>query len=88
MENTMKKTIALASILAILAFPVFAQDGSWLFGQSLEDRKNDSAYQMETAGWDVRVYEFTPEANSKYTCIMAFASKGPVGFQCIPKAPQ
>ena len=80
------KTLAFTIFLATIPTISMAQGGgSWLFGQNLEDRENDSAYQMEAAGWDVRVYEFTPVANENVTCIFISGSNGPFGFQCFEK---
>lgn len=39
-------------------------------------------YKVPASGIDVRVYEWDT-LDAKHRCVMAFASKGPVGMQCF-----
>jgi hypothetical protein len=48
------------------------------------DTKQAVKYKVETYGFDLRVYEWTPEGNPDITCTTAFGEKGPIGLQCFP----
>ena len=80
-------TMLVATITAILVIlflptPAKAFFGSWDFPV----KKPSAVYKVETAGWDIRVYEWlTEDGNS--TCVAAFAEAGPVGMQCTEKGP-
>lgn len=73
------------AFVAAMAKPVQAD---WAFWGSMafKDRELDAAYKLPTAGYDVRVYEFTPKGNPGVSCVMPFAEKaGAVGIQCFEK---
>lgn len=44
----------------------------------------DVKYNLETEGYNVRVYEFTPLSNPGATCIMTFTNEK-MGMYCFPK---
>lgn len=45
--------------------------------------KQSEKYKLEAYGYDLRVYEWTPNGNPNVTCITAFGDSGPVGLQCF-----
>ena len=47
------------------------------------DTKESDKYKLESYGYDLRVYEWTPKGNPNVTCITAFSKTGPVGLQCF-----
>lgn len=71
----------------LLSTHAAAQSRDWSFwsGMTMDEKEPDAAYQLETAGWNTRVYEWTPETAPHVTCIAQFADAGPVGMQCFPK---
>lgn len=76
-----------SAFMAVMAKPVQAD---WAFWGSMtfKDRELDAAYKLPTAGYDVRVYEFTPKGNPGVSCVMPFAEKaGAIGIQCFEKGP-
>jgi hypothetical protein len=78
--------IALIAMAAALTFAAPANaDWSLFEGQSFPEQTLDEKYALPTAGWDVRVYEWTPKGSADTACIMVFAEKGPVGMQCFAK---
>jgi hypothetical protein len=44
----------------------------------------DVKYNLETEGYNVRVYEFTPLSDPGATCIMTFTNEK-MGMYCFPK---
>lgn len=42
-------------------------------------------YDMETAGWDARAYEFTPAYNNEMSCIFIATEGGNGGLTCYNK---
>lgn len=81
----MKKLIIIAAIMAATAPPAIADGWAWIGGQTFPEKKPEAAYRLKTAGWDTRVYEWTPEGAPGHVCVAQFAEKGPVGMQCFPK---
>lgn len=84
--------IITGSSLAVIAALVFAtsepaQADLWtaLKNSSLPKGEATAGYTVPTTGLDVRVFEFTPKANSNITCVMAFGQTNPVGLQCFEK---
>ena len=45
----------------------------------------DAQYNVETEGYNVRVYEFTPMTDPGSTCIMSFTNEK-MGMFCFPKS--
>ncbi len=64
-----------------------ADAGLWekLSTMDLPTKKPTSAYLVEASGWNVRVYEFTPEGNKNYVCVFIAGSKK-AGASCFPKS--
>jgi hypothetical protein len=69
--------IALTSTVAAAGIFSSAITSGW-------DSKEAIKYKVETYGFDLRVYEWSPEGNPNITCITAFGETGAVGFQCFP----
>jgi hypothetical protein len=82
----MKKTLALAAVVALMATTAQADLWTWNKNRGLEPKDPDAAYRVETPGLDVRVYEWTPATAPHVTCIMAWGQTHPAGMQCFPKA--
>lgn len=81
------KPLVILLFAALLSTPAFGQSRDWSFwgGMTLGEKDPDAAYKLETAGWNTRIYEWTPETAPHMTCIAQFADAGPVGMQCFPK---
>jgi hypothetical protein len=59
----------------------WAQMGSW----SNKTIKPDVQYNLETEGYNVRVYEFTPVSDPGSTCVMTFTNEK-MGMFCFAKS--
>lgn len=79
------KNIYLAAAIAIVIPTGAMADWAFFTGMTFETVKPDSVYQLDTAGFNTRVYEWTPKSNSDVFCIAQFSDKGPVGMQCFEK---
>ena len=44
----------------------------------------DATMRLEAAGWDLRVYEFTPQTARDMTCVFV-AGHRKAGLDCFPK---
>jgi hypothetical protein len=51
-----------------------------------ETKPADENYKLESYGYDLRVYEFTPMSNPKISCIALYGETGPTGIQCFQKS--
>ena len=78
----MKKIVSLLCIaLAINANAIsWSQLKSWM-NKTVDP---DVKYNIETEGYNVRVYEFTPLTDPGATCIMTFTNEK-MGMYCFPK---
>ncbi len=47
--------------------------------------KPDAQYNIETEGYNVRIYEFTPVTDPGSICIMSFTNEK-MGMYCFPKS--
>jgi len=62
------------------------EQGSYLNNDTVQ-LKSDKVGRLEAMGGDLRVYEFTPQTDSKIQCIfVAGDNKG--GLTCFDKAPK
>ncbi len=80
----MKKLLLVA---ALLVAP-FAQAGLMDSIATINFPTKDSvAYKVDVYGYDARVYEFVPEHNSDYVCIMLATggNTNAVQMECIPR---
>lgn len=73
----MKKLFIIASLLTLTA----CDNGSIFNGTT---KVPDSVTRLETAGWDARIYEFTPTTASHMTCVFVAGQKK-AGVDCFPK---
>lgn len=79
--------VGLVAVIAMAMAKPAEADWSFWGSMSFEQHQLDAAYKLPTAGYDVRVYEFTPKGNPNLTCVMPFAEKaGAAGLQCFEKA--
>jgi hypothetical protein len=78
----MKKIV----LFSILLFAINANALSWSQLQSWMNKtiEPDVKYNIETEGYNVRVYEFTPLTDPGATCIMTFTNEK-MGMYCFPK---
>lgn len=77
----MKKLTLIAAILALT--PLTATAGVWTKLSTIGDEviKPTNTYNVESAGWNVRVVEWTPKENPNVRCVFAGgSSKG--GVSC------
>jgi len=84
MFKTLLTTILTMLAVAIAAaFPANANVWSWIKNTNLEPKDPVAAYQVETEGFNVRVYEFTLASSPGTVCVMAFGTDVAVGLQCV-----
>lgn len=83
----MKKLLLGAALVAALVTPAQADLWTAFKNSNLEPKAPTAAYRVETQGLDVRVYEWTSQADPNVTCSMAFGRDHPVGMQCWTTAP-
>lgn len=76
-EEYMKKLFILAAVLMLAA----CDNGSVFNGQT---KLPDNVTRLETAGWDARIYEFTPSTAQNMTCVFVAGSKK-AGLDCFSK---
>ena len=62
----MKRIIVLALLTSFATAGLF----STVSGLSMEEKKTDKEYTLDTAGVNPRVYEFTPETAPHMQCIL------------------
>ena len=83
----MKKLALL--IYGLLIFTTGADCGviTTLSGFMTEERKPDAYYSLNTAGQNVRIYEFSPKSQPNHTCVIVFTesdTKSPT-MSCFEK---
>jgi hypothetical protein len=78
--------IKLTTLIITLLLSVSAQAGLWekMTTMGIETVKPSSEYLIETAGWNIRVYEWIPADNPNTRCMFAAGSqKGGVACYSI-----
>ena len=73
-------------IFVVFASSMYA-DMTWSQIMSWKNKtiKPDAKYNVETEGYNVRVYEFTPATDPGSTCIMTFTNEK-MGMFCFAKS--
>lgn len=79
----MKKSL----LILILCLTTYANAISWSQLKSWGNKsiEPDVKYNIETEGYNVRVYEFTPISDPGSTCIMTFTNEK-MGMFCFNKS--
>lgn len=77
--------LKVAILLLCISNTVFALSWSQLKSWGNKDVKPDVQYNIETEGYNVRVYEFTPLSDPGSTCIMTFTNEK-MGMFCFNKS--
>ena len=74
-------------LIAVLLFATGANAISWSQLKSWGNKsvEPDVKYSIETEGYNVRVYEFTPLSDPGSTCIMTFTNEK-MGMFCFAKS--
>jgi len=80
----MKKTIIFIATFCI-ASTLNAISWSQMKSWTNKTIKPDVKYSLETEGYNVRVYEFTPLSDPGSTCIMTFTNEK-MGMFCFAKS--
>ena len=80
----MKKFILILT-LVFLASSAYAISWSQLKSWGNKTLEPDVKYNIETEGYNVRVYEFTPISDPGSTCIMTFTNEK-MGMFCFNKS--
>ena len=80
----MKKYL-LALTLLLMTSQAFAISWSQLKSWGNKTVEPDVKYSIETEGYNVRVYEFTPLSDPGSTCIMTFTNEK-MGMFCFNKS--
>lgn len=75
-----------AFALFLLLMTIHAHAMTWSQVKSWMNKtvEPDVKYNIETEGYNVRVYEFTPLTDPGATCIMSFTNEK-MGMFCFPK---
>lgn len=75
MKKTNKLLISMGMAVALMASPL-ASAGvfSTIAGFTMEERKVDAQYTIDAAGFNPRVYEFTPKTDKSKTCVVMFGN--------------
>lgn len=81
MKKTIFTVIALFLTNTLYAEMTWSQIASW----KNKTIKPDAKYSIETEGYNVRVYEFTPLTDPGSTCIMTFTNEK-MGMFCFAKS--
>ncbi|MEA3497976.1 MAG: hypothetical protein U9R16_02840 [Campylobacterota bacterium] len=81
----MKKYIILISALFVTTSLNAAMTWSQVVSWKNKTIKADAQYSVETEGYNVRVYEFTPLTDPGSTCIMTFTNEK-MGMFCFAKS--
>ena len=79
MKNLTKITLLAISLVATQANAGFfdtAMTSGW------KDKQPTSKYELETYGYDVRVYEWTPEGNPNVRCVAVTGKNGSYSVAC------
>jgi len=77
--------LKLLIVLLFISNSVYALSWSQLKSWTNKDIKPDVKYNIETEGYNVRVYEFTPLSDPGSTCIMSFTNEK-MGMFCFNKS--
>lgn len=81
----MKKLLISTFLLVLSANSANALSWSQLKSWTNKDIEPDVKYNIETEGYNVRVYEFTPLSDPGSTCIMTFTNEK-MGMFCFNKS--
>ena len=82
----MKKLFILISFILIAST---AQAG-WIASvanSDLPEVKPESKYELDTYGFDVRIYEWTPKDNKNVRCVLAAGNENSSGVACYEVQP-
>jgi len=80
-KNLLKCSVLLL-IMVVISCTIIACDGGSVFNG--KQAHPDSVVRLEAAGWDLRVYEFTPQTAHNMTCVFV-AGNRKAGLDCFPK---
>ncbi len=74
-------------LIAMILLYISANAISWsqLKSWGKKDVQPDVQYNLETEGYNVRVYEFTPLSDPGSTCVMTFTNEK-MGMFCFAKS--
>ena len=78
----------ITNILAILAIGTIGlQAGAWstISGMGMDERKIETAYTIDTPGYNPRVYEFKTKTNPNVLCVVIFGNNedDSPALQCV-----
>ena len=79
------KRLLIASALVLASTSASAVSWEQLSTFGSKEIKPSAEYTVDTAGWNVRVYEWVPAHNKNYRCIFAGCEKKG-GVACYPAA--
>ena len=81
----MKKTVIIAATVAALtAIGLSACEDGGYFDPDTKKMKSDSVSRLEAQGFDLRVYEFTPQTAPHKQCVFV-AGERKAGLVCFDK---
>lgn len=79
------KKLLLASTLLLAATSVNAGLFTSTVTSGWEDKAPEHKYKLNTYGYDVRVYEWTPKNNKNISCVFVAGETNSTGIACYPK---
>lgn len=79
----MSKILAFVAVVVLPAILVACDAGS-ILDPNTKKMENDAVGRLEAQGFDLRVYEFTPQTQPGYQCIFV-AGEQKAGLYCIQK---
>lgn len=81
----MKKILVLVSFVFLTSSLNAGMTWSQIMSWKNKTIKPDAQYSVETEGYNVRVYEFTPVTDPGSLCIMSFTNEK-MGMYCFAKS--
>ena len=80
----MKKQLICGALLSALSFTTQAGLFDQIATGTWDSVKPTNAYKLETYGYTVRVYEWTPKDNANIRCVFVAGETNSTGVSCYP----
>lgn len=80
----MKKQLICGALLSALSFTTQAGLFDQIATGTWDSVKPTNAYKLETYGYNVRVYEWTPKDNPNMRCVFVAGETNSTGVACYP----
>ncbi|MDI3325657.1 hypothetical protein QKW35_14860 [Pontibacterium granulatum] len=80
----MKKQLLFGALLGALTFTAHAGLFDQIATGTWDSVEPTAAYKLETYGYNVRVYEWTPKDNPNTRCVFVAGETNSTGVACYP----